>query len=623
MKELTIQLNQKYKSFENGFQTRIEGELIILSGVNGAGKSQIINIIKGQESIADEQQPGRVKREKISSSIKIDNTVITSNYIEYRSFKENINIPEVVKSTSAVANSAVQQAYKLFKQGKLSPEKSPSFASSCILANKILANAQGIIDPNITEEAFKNKLLIKGFVWRNEDQFTDFIGSLFYNHAMSIAEGQKKAGAIDGPAFDKTSLGLAPWTKLNNLFKDLKLDYRFRDDYEIVRAEISETPNLFSINSAGEIINTEQRTLKDLSDGEKTIISFCFTSLRKIDSEDKKVLLLDEIDAVLNPSLIESLFIVIKKYFIDKGILVIITTHSPATISLAPDYTNYYEVFKKGDLVSRLIQIDRDDYHELQKVNKRFYNKIDNQSERIRELEATLDSQENILIITEGKTDWKYLIKALKYFHQKSEFKQIEENYFYKFGSQEDIDRGICGTTALADLGETELKKVLANEITNRITDPKRRLKIRIGVFDSDTKIKIKEKKEFGVYSFKIDPDGISTEFLFSDGEIKSSISGFRLYIGDEFDDRTKQHLSDNLNLGSDSQNKAGKKVIIDSDVYNEAGENISLTKEDFAQAIFNDKIKISEESWERFRHIFENILKWLPVTAELSETKC
>jgi ABC-type multidrug transport system ATPase subunit len=52
MKKLTIQLNQLYKSFGRDFQATLEGDLIILSGINGAGKSQIINIISGRDRAA-------------------------------------------------------------------------------------------------------------------------------------------------------------------------------------------------------------------------------------------------------------------------------------------------------------------------------------------------------------------------------------------------------------------------------------------------------------------------------------------------------------------------------------------------------------------------------------------
>jgi ABC-type lipoprotein export system ATPase subunit len=609
MNEISITLNQKYKSFEQGFTTILKGNLIILSGVNGSGKSQLINIIRGREQGDPERGIGHTA---ISSSVLIDGEVLDPKKIEYRTFKDNINIPEVTKSNSAFSNSAVDQAYVFFKEGNLHPAKRPDFASSCIRANLILKEEFGHVNSNISERDFKTTLLKNNFIWRHEDQFTDIIGVIFYNHAMAIAQGQQDAGKIAGPAFDPISIGVAPWTELNDLFTELKLDYRFKNNYELFNGELAETPSLYSIDDKGIIIENEKRALKDLSDGEKTIISLCFTSLRRIEGEDKKLLLLDELDALLNPSLTENLFTVIKRYYLDKGIGVVITTHSPATISLAPENTSYYEVFKKNQSSVRIIEVARDEYKELQKVNKRFYDKIENQVERIKYLEAVLHSNEEILIITEGKTDWKYFLGALKHFQSKEEFTEIDEAYFYKYGSEQDVKDKVCGTYVQADLSESELNKMLANEITNRTVDVERRSKIWIGIFDSDTDIKIKNKTEYNVHSFKIQPLGISTEFLFDDSEIKSDVSGKRLYIGDEFNERSTRHNLENLNLGKDSQKRAGKREIIDCDVYNEQDENIALSKEQFSQVIYNHEIEIKEESWERFRHIFIEISRLL-----------
>ena len=70
---------------------------------------------------------------------------------------------------------------------------------------------------------------------------------------------------------------------------------------------------IYQIVKNKNIVDYEQRDLNDLSHGEKSIISLCFNSIRKIETEEKKILLLDEFDSVLNPSLIEKLFVVIKK----------------------------------------------------------------------------------------------------------------------------------------------------------------------------------------------------------------------------------------------------------------------------------------------------------------------
>ena len=607
---IQLKLNEKYKSFDANFETEFEGNLIILSGVNGSGKSQLINIIYGENGV---DANSGMARKDLNRTIVIDGNQINWKNIELRSFKDNISLPEIIKSSSHSFNTAVDQAYNEYKKNGLNHLYNAHFSSSIEKAQKILGD---IYDPNtrnITEDKFKNILRDANYIWEQDNVFTDTIGNVFFSHASKIAQGQQNAGKQDGPAFDPLTLGIAPWNELNELFKILKIEYKFKDNFEIKHGDLTETPRLFQINSIGNLIEEESRHLKDLSDGEKAIISLCFTSLKKINIDDKKILLLDEFDATLNPSLIEALFKVIKKYFIDNGLVVIMSTHSPATISLAPEYTTYYEVFKKSHSPARVFKIDRDDYLELQKVNKHFYDKINDQAGRITELEASIEFDEDVLIITEGKTDWKYILKALEYFHRIGQFLEMKAAYFYRFGSQEDVDHSICGTSIFADMGESQLNSFLSNEINRRIGEVSRRKKIIIGVFDSDTEIKPKSKTEYNVFSFKISPNNISTEFLFIDENIKSQVEGERLFTGQEFHERSTRHNSENLNLGSSSSKRAGKKEIIDADVFDENGINKALSKEKFAQAIFSDIIEISAESWENFRHIFEKITSFLP----------
>ncbi|MBB4803343.1 ABC-type multidrug transport system ATPase subunit [Flavobacterium nitrogenifigens] len=610
MKKIYFKLNEKFKSFDKDFETELEGDLIILSGINGSGKSQIMNIIYGKGNI----DPNTGRKNEISHKVTVDGVSINYQNIEFKSFKDNINLPEVIKSSSALINSSVDQAYNYYKNYGLASSSTfnPQYKDSCDQVIKLLGALYSPHNKDITEDVFKKTIRDNKFIWKTDDQFTDFIGNLFYIHATEIADGQQNAGKVDGPAFDPSSIGLAPWTELNQLFETLKLNYRFKDNYEVQFAELIETPLLFQIDSNGKIIETEGRPLKDLSDGEKTIISLCFTSLQKNDIEPNKLLLLDEFDAVLNPSLIESFFTVIEKYYISKGIPVILTTHSPATISLAPEYASFYEVFRTDGNSPRILQSNKEDYSELRKVNKLFYDKIDNQAERIKELETKIESNEDILIITEGKTDWKYILKALQYFHSKSEFTEIIEKYFYRFGSENDFNEKICGTSEINELSDSKLKNHLSSLVEVRNLGSYN-LQIRIGIFDSDTNTQLVNVEQKNVYSFKIEPDGISTEFLFNNEEIKTYISGRRLFIGEEFNDKTKRHILDSaLNIGGDNSNinKAGKRVIIESGVYNNNGENIALSKEGFAQAVFNEQIKICEDSWENFRHIFNNISK-------------
>lgn len=76
----------------------------------------------------------------------------------------------------------------------------------------------------------------------------------------------------------------------------------------------------------------------NLSSGEKTLMALVAT-IYKTNSDNyfPKLLLLDEIDSSLHPSMTKSLLNVIKNVFIKNWVKVIFVTHSPSTIALSPD----------------------------------------------------------------------------------------------------------------------------------------------------------------------------------------------------------------------------------------------------------------------------------------------
>lgn len=227
-----------------------------------------------------------------------------------------------------------------------------------------------------------------------------------------------------------------------------------------------------------------------------------------------------------------------------------------------------------------------------------------------------LNRSKKTQIITEGKTDWKHFLAALRFYHQRNKFKNIKEDWFLRFGSGEDISQENCGTNFELLNSVSNLNKILESFINSRNVDSLETKSTVIGIFDSDdSKAKVFNDSVNKVHSFLIEPDEISTELLYSETEIKTPINKRRLYIGSEFDPKSKQLKSNRLiNLGGDNNtlNKAGKNVIIDSGVFDQTGSNVALTKELFAQNIFNNKIKVDEKSWERFEHIFERISEYL-----------
>lgn len=219
-------------------------------------------------------------------------------------------------------------------------------------------------------------------------------------------------------------------------------------------------------------------------------------------------------------------------------------------------------------------------------------------------------------IITEGKTDWKHFVTALRYFQKNGKFLEIKEDWFLRFGSGEDISNNICDTNFEFLNSVSNLNNILDSFIKSRDLELNSLKPVVIGIFDSDDK-KAKERNDSKnkIYSFIIEPYNISTELLYKNDEIISLINNRRLYIGSEFCEKSKQLKSNRtINLGGDNNtlNKAGKNVIIDSNVFNQNGDNIALPKDIFSQKIYERKIKISKNSWSNFEHIFLKISEYI-----------
>ena len=397
MKKINIELKQKYKQFNNNYNIELQGNLIIISGVNGSGKTQLMDVISQSSLFNNNVSRLDLKKYKINSEIKIDGEIINNLFISRRSFKDNISIANTVLPEPKNSLWNKDEAWKYFSNYQ-NWDNAINFSKSKSIVKKCLKNR---VDPQlpkfdssklnntntgINEEDFK-LLLPDNFIWAPDDLFTNSIDTLFYDFAAKRHDEQARLGRQNGGFNYEEYLKSAPWTILNDLFKRLKFNYRFKNDYEFLTPNLKERPMLYPVLTNNTLDYKSPRELSDLSDGEKAIISLTFALLNEERRPLEKILLLDEFDNTLNPSLIESLFTVIDEFFLFYFVVVIMTTHSSVTISFAPEYATYYEIFKQDNESPKIISVDKYQYGELKVANKNFYDKLENQEKRIRELE--------------------------------------------------------------------------------------------------------------------------------------------------------------------------------------------------------------------------------------------
>ncbi|WP_336638198.1 hypothetical protein [Lysinibacillus fusiformis] len=223
------------------------------------------------------------------------------------------------------------------------------------------------------------------------------------------------------------------------------------------------------------------------------------------------------------------------------------------------------------------------------------------------------------LIITEGQTDWKHLKNALKEFQRNGQYLDLEFDFFEY---NEELNMGNDKLLKVC-----EYQALFHNDF------------IKVFLFDSDTEKfnKIHANKSFhnhgnNVYSMILpipehrkDNPLISIEHYYTDMEIKTlDYSNRRLYIANEFDPKSYQHLTEDNLYYLDLKNKETNLIIGDKvfkilsdeniaikDLYNYPNKkNVALSKNDFAFNVINKIPPFEKISPQNFSVLFDVLLE-------------
>lgn len=179
--------------------------------------------------------------------------------------------------------------------------------------------------------------------WGSVDVFQQSFARLFViyrdaylaNQLKVLAQnnGDKKVRPLSEDEFIQ-KYNIPPWKFLNQSFSDANLDFEVNHPplYEFGAF----TPQLTK-KSSNAVLN-----FTNLSSGEKILMSFANCLYYARDQRQvttfPKVLLLDEVDAPLHPSMSRSLIKSITNTLVEQfNITVIATTHSPSTVAMAPE----------------------------------------------------------------------------------------------------------------------------------------------------------------------------------------------------------------------------------------------------------------------------------------------
>ncbi len=207
-------------------------------------------------------------------------------------------------------------------------------------------------------------------------------------------------------------------------------------------------------------------------------------------------------------------------------------------------------------------------------------------------------------IITEGKTDWKHLKKALERFQSDGLYTELD----IQFLEYEDMD-----------MGDAELDRMV--QTFSKIEQPKK----YIFMFDRDNPKYVKKyaEKEFNdygnnVYTFCIpkiskELDQICIEFYYKKEDLKTiDTNNRRIFLGEEFlpngNSKCSRYVTEKRNAKPLDILDRDKKVYLKED--NEWSNNIALSKNDFTSNIVNNIDGFNDFDIEYFQLIFNVIEK-------------
>lgn len=314
---MNIKFTGKYKSITD-FEWLEIPKFVVLTGPNGTGKSQLLNLI--YNTIVD--NPREIERVQFEGETfsRSDVTILQGEWSLRNPLSTDLSIMLTRKN----------ELYQTFREGNYDWDKDMS-QIKLFSAFRNIEKKLGKESRQISKQEFD--LHFPNYILEQEALLVQKIGELFLDYRLSEIE-QKAEGKTEEEVKDE--IGEKPWVVLKEILRESKLPFYFNNPSKCgIRDSFQLT---FFDELSGEPIN-----LQDLSSGERVLISLV---IYLYNSQEKnvfpKLLLLDEPDAHLHPTMSQQFINVMKHTLVEKyGVRVIMTTHSPSTVVLTPSDSLY------------------------------------------------------------------------------------------------------------------------------------------------------------------------------------------------------------------------------------------------------------------------------------------
>lgn len=430
MKTINLKTTEIYKSIPSGFTWNNIPPFSIITGVNGAGKTQLLEILKGADNdgmtlnvsieITDENSmvatlvlpSPKTRSNNISGLLSYFQN--TANRLgNLAQWKNNIKVWE--SRISTWIEPRLEQDISTEDKYQLTSEKTG-------LLENIRSHKQMIRDNTIFAYEEELKAISKKLSVPVEDLTETDIrrhANPYFNDFSDIEDLERYikqeheefkenlAIAVGKNDFEKVKV-LAeqekPYQSINRLFKKYGFSYfEMLDPFPELKERNGE---IRFAGKHGEIIDYNA-----LSSGEQMIVKFIALSLgRNISGHRINTLVLDEPDAHLHPTMSKMMVEILNELSQPKelgggDIRVIITTHSPSTVAFAPEGSLF--ILEKDIQNNKHIrETSASEAIEILSDGILTYDKA------IKQFSLAINSDKNTIIFVEGKTDILHLNRA-------------------------------------------------------------------------------------------------------------------------------------------------------------------------------------------------------------------
>ncbi|MDP2158978.1 MAG: ATP-binding protein [Flavobacterium sp.] len=433
---MILKYNSDYLSIKKFNDVELPN-FIVLTGLNGAGKSHLLKSLKLgnvvidnvlKEEIVDfnnitfslDNEPkisfSKIQSERsqiyqsIEKSIKNINNPHKNkilpiiNKIIEKAKKSNVSFYEFSKDDFIEMEFESQyEHYKNYLNHFYQRVKTPAVSSNKKIESEILKLISFCSKPieDLTREELDNIHI--PFNYKNDFLITQ-LGRIFsdYWQKYELNEYNKFRNDRFSDTYKILSEedfiiehGRKPWDLINEILSRFgSLEYKVNNPEGLERGHEYQL-NLISIKNPNIIVDFE-----NLSSGERTMMALVSSIYKSmIDKKFPKLLLLDEVDASLHPSMSKIMIEVIQEEFVNKNnIKVILVTHSPSTVALTPE-NSIYVMNKDG-----LDRIIKSNNKEALNILTEGFASLTNDETNLK-VSYNISKSSDYVLLTEGITD--------------------------------------------------------------------------------------------------------------------------------------------------------------------------------------------------------------------------